>query len=116
MIIRLAKHSGYCFGVKRAITSALDAANLHQKVFTIGPLIHNPQIVEHLQKLGIEVATEIDKVKDSTVIVRSHGICKEEMQTLQSGKNIIIDATCPYVSRTHEIVSQLVKEGYPVYI
>lgn len=116
MIVRLAKHSGYCFGVKRAITMALDAANIHSHIYTIGPLIHNPQIVQSLAEQGIVVANDVSAVQNATAIIRSHGISKIEMERLEQNANTIVDATCPYVSRTHEIVSQLVKEGYPVYI
>ncbi len=116
MIIRLAKHSGYCFGVKRAITIALDAANLNHKVYTIGPLIHNPQFVKGLSDLGVEVTEDWQNIKDSTVVIRSHGISKEQLKVLYANNNNVIDATCPYVSRTHELVGKLTHEAYPVLI
>jgi len=116
MIIRLARHSGYCFGVKRAINIALDAIKAGKQVYTIGPLIHNPQIVKKLEEQGIKVAYESGHLVDSTVIIRSHGIGKTELGQLKHNGNQVIDATCPYVSRTHEIVSTLVEESYPVFI
>ncbi len=116
MIIRLAKHSGYCFGVKRAITMALDAANLNNKVYTIGPLIHNPQIVSSLAEQGIEVADDFSKIRNSTVVIRSHGISKDQLGVLLENKNKVIDATCPYVSRTQELVEKLVMQDYPILI
>ncbi len=116
MIIRLAKHSGYCFGVKRAITIALDAANTNHSVCTIGPLIHNPQIVECLSRQGIMVEEDVEGISNSTVIIRSHGISKHELARLETAGNKVIDATCPYVSRTHEIVTMLTSESYPILI
>lgn len=116
MIIRLAKYSGYCFGVKRAITMALDAANLQENVYSLGPLIHNPQIVESLTEHGVQVARDASEPKDCTVVIRSHGISKNELDTLQSGRNDIVDATCPYVAKAQEIMSKLASDGYPVII
>lgn len=115
-IVRLAQHSGYCFGVRRALNLALEAKNDEKPVFTLGEIIHNPQIVEQLANKGIRVAKQAASVKDSRVIIRSHGITKTELQTLADNGNEIIDATCPYVKRTHEILQKLVAEGYPVLI
>lgn len=116
MIIRLAQHSGYCFGVKRAIGLALDAAQDGKTIYTLGPIIHNPQIVKSLESKGIVAVEDISGVRDSVVVIRSHGITRQELETLQSNGNTIIDATCPYVKRTHEIVSNLVAESYPIMI
>lgn len=114
--IRLARHSGYCFGVRRAIQMALAASQSERSVFTLGEIIHNPQIVSELDNKGIKVARLASELKDSVVIIRSHGITKAEMAILQENGNEIIDATCPYVNRTHELMQQLVAEGYTVWI
>jgi (E)-4-hydroxy-3-methyl-but-2-enyl pyrophosphate reductase len=116
MIIRLARHSGFCFGVKRAIQIALDAADNNQPIYTLGPLIHNPQSVENLRQHGILMAEKAEDLHDSTVIIRSHGITLQERETLLQNGNTLIDATCPFVSRAQEYVSQLCAEGYPVII
>ena len=116
MIIRLAKHSGYCFGVKRAIGLALDAVKDGKTIYTMGPIIHNPQFVKSLEAKGIVAVDEINEVVDSVVVIRSHGVTRQESEILKNNGNTVIDATCPYVKRTHEIVSNLVAESYPVMI
>lgn len=116
MIIRLARHSGFCFGVKRAIKLALDAADEQHPIYTLGPLIHNPQSVENLRQHGILMADKAEDLHDSTVIIRSHGITLQEREILLRNGNKLIDATCPFVSKAQEYVSQLCAEGYPVII
>lgn len=114
--IRIANYLGYCFGVKRAIQMAKDAILTEKPVYTLGELIHNPAIVQELEEQGIHIANKAEEVKNSTVIIRSHGITKEEYKILKKNNNEIIDATCPYVKRTHTILKHLVKEDYPVLI
>ena len=116
MIIRLSRFSGYCFGVKRAVTMALEAQKENGEVFTVGELIHNPATVQGLEERGIKVADDPAALKHQTVIIRSHGIPKSELELLDANHNAIIDATCPYVKRTHEIIRNMVEEGYPVWI
>lgn len=103
--VLLAKHSGFCFGVRRAIQLALDANQPGDKVCTLGELIHNPQIVGKLAEQGIRLCGE--DVSNSKVIIRSHGASKEVLAKLLSRGNEIIDATCPYVKRAQEMVSSM---------
>lgn len=114
--MRLAEHSGFCFGVRRAIQMALDARAKGLRVCTIGELIHNPQIVLELAEKGIRSCGDASGIHDSTVIVRSHGITKQEMEILRKNGNSIIDATCPYVKRTQELVQEMSALSYPVMI
>ncbi|HRY83679.1 MAG TPA: 4-hydroxy-3-methylbut-2-enyl diphosphate reductase [Candidatus Cloacimonadota bacterium] len=118
MKIFRAQFSGFCFGVKRAIKMAEEAwlANSGKAIYTLGELIHNPQIVAELKAGGIQSADRASELKDSIVIIRSHGITKAEKATLVANGNILIDATCPYVNRTHELISNMVAENYPVFI
>jgi 4-hydroxy-3-methylbut-2-enyl diphosphate reductase len=75
MRVFVVKDAGFCFGVKRAIRLASNAARKSKKkVYTLGPLIHNPQVVEALRKKGVEVAEKLNKIEKGTVIIRSHGI------------------------------------------
>jgi 4-hydroxy-3-methylbut-2-en-1-yl diphosphate reductase len=111
----LARHSGFCFGVKRAIQMALDAAGT-QPIYTLGPLIHSPQMVRELQEKGIQPVEDPETLHDSTVIIRSHGITLADRETLIRNGNTLIDATCPYVSKTHDNVRQLCAEGFPIII
>lgn len=116
MILRLAASSGFCFGVRRAIQMALDAAKGRDVVYSIGELIHNPQFVKELEEQGILVARDVKNVSNSMVVIRSHGITREDLQILQNQGNTIIDATCPYVSRTHELIQTAIDDGYEVII
>lgn len=116
MILRLAASSGFCFGVRRAIQMALDASEGRDVVYSLGELIHNPQFVTELEEQGIRVINDAADLHDSVVIIRSHGITREELLLLQAQGNTIIDATCPYVSRTHELIQTAIKEGYEVFI
>lgn len=112
--IQLAQHSGFCFGVRRAIQMALDARTEGKDVCTFGELIHNPQIVRELEQQGIGVCDEVQSIQNKVVVIRSHGITKTELEALQTGNNQIIDATCPYVKRAQEIVASM--SDYPVMI
>jgi 4-hydroxy-3-methylbut-2-en-1-yl diphosphate reductase len=105
MKILLAEHSGFCFGVRRAVQMALDAKNEDGDVCTMGELIHNPQVVNELARQGIEVCENLRDIRNKTVVIRSHGISKNEFQTLRDSENKIIDATCPYVKRAQELVA-----------
>jgi len=114
--IRLAPFSGFCFGVRRAIQLAQSAKISDKPVYTLGELIHNPGIIKDLEKQGIHTVYNASEIKNSTVIIRSHGITQEEYNKLQENNNEIIDATCPYVNRTHTIMQKMADEGYPVLI
>jgi 4-hydroxy-3-methylbut-2-enyl diphosphate reductase len=114
--IIVAPHAGFCFGVERAIELAERASEYTKegkRVFTYGPLIHNPQEIERLKTLGVEVL-EDEKLLDenSVLILRSHGIPPQKERALKAKGVKIIDATCPYVKAVHEAVQKLVDEGY----
>ncbi len=110
MNILLAEHSGFCFGVRRAVQMALEAKEHDGDVCTLGELIHNPQVVNELTRLGIEVCDDAGKIKNKSVVIRSHGISKNELDTLVRSGNKIIDATCPYVKRAQELVAAHTQE------
>ncbi len=116
MSVKIAKNSGFCFGVKRAIKIAFEAARSNDDIITLGPIIHNPQMVEKLAEEGIVSVNNLDEINDRPTIIRSHGIKKEILQQLKDGEIDIINATCPYVSKTQEYGEQLSKEGYTVII
>jgi len=116
MLIRLSKFSGYCFGVKRAVSMALEARKNADEVFTLGELIHNPSTVRELEARGIKVANEASELHNSTVVIRSHGVPRKDLELLRSNGNTVVDATCPYVNRIHDIIKEMVDAGYPVWI
>jgi 4-hydroxy-3-methylbut-2-enyl diphosphate reductase len=106
--IKIADNAGFCFGVKRAIDLAEKIADKKLKVYTLGPIIHNPQEVKRLAKNGIKILKNPNKVKNSFIILRTHGIPFELHKKLEENKIInIIDATCPFVKRTQNIVKKL---------
>lgn len=116
MIIKIAKNSGFCFGVKRAINLALEASSDYSEIVTLGPLIHNPQMVNKLAEHGIYNVDSIDKIRNCPVIIRSHGIEKNVKDRLEKLAIPIIDATCPFVSSTQDYAQMLSSEGYKIII
>jgi len=118
MEIIVAKHAGFCFGVRRAVNLAEKAVEelSNGPIYTDGPIIHNPQEVNRLRSKGIIPASFEEFGEGSTVIIRSHGIPPDRERALRRKGLNIIDATCPYVKAVHEAVTTLVKEGYFVVI
>ena len=117
MEILIAKNAGFCFGVKRAINMAHDCAQgPHGNIYTLGPIIHNPQVVKELEKSGISKIDNVEDIHDGTVIIRSHGVTSGQMKLIQEKGLEVIDATCPFVKKTHEYVELLTREGYSVIV
>lgn len=116
--IKLAKHAGFCFGVKRAVNLALKTAaeNKDQKISTLGPLIHNPQVIEELSGQGIIDVAKPQKVSSGIVIVCSHGMHPQVLEKLKKKKVNIVDATCPFVKKIEWTVQKLKKDNYPIII
>ncbi len=106
MKVKLAKTAGFCSGVKNAVDIVLRTAlNKKGPIYTWGPLIHNPQVVEFLRGQGIDVAQNTDILDDkTTVVIRSHGIPPDVRNELKNTGSIICDATCPKVARVQSIV------------
>jgi len=100
--IRLAETAGFCMGVRRAVDMVLDLAQHkgERRIYTYGPLIHNPQTVDLLRKRGIIPAQDLDEIEEgTTVIIRAHGISPREREMLKKKGVMIVDATCPKVGR-----------------
>jgi len=114
MKIELASSYGFCYGVKRAI----EIAEQHQNSFTYGPLIHNKDEINRLKTgFNIGLVEKIEDIKnDNVVVIRTHGIPKDELAVLKQQENQVIDATCPYVTTPQNIVAKMSKEGYSVVI
>lgn len=114
MKIELASSYGFCYGVKRAI----EIAEEHKNSFTYGPLIHNKDEINRLKDgFNIGLIENLEEIEnDSTVVIRTHGIPKDELNHLKKQKNKIIDATCPYVTTPQNIVEKMSAEGYSVVI
>jgi 4-hydroxy-3-methylbut-2-enyl diphosphate reductase len=117
MKIILAKTAGFCMGVRRAVELALDAANKEQgPIYTFGPLIHNPQVLDLLKEKGISVLTEIPDRAAGTVIIRAHGVPPESRDALKKAGLNVIDATCPRVIKVQTIIRKHAREGYAIII
>ena len=117
MKLLVAKSAGFCFGVKRAMDMAREAARKHPKrLHTLGPLIHNPQAVEYLENLGVKVKERVEDVPGGTVIFRSHGVSLQDLTKARKRRLRIIDATCPMVKRAQRFAKFLHKHGYTLLI
>ena len=118
MKVRIAKTSGFCFGVKRAFEIALREAKMTESgnVFTDGPLIHNPQALERLQNQGIKILEEIKRNIKGTIIIRSHGVSPERRKELEKTGAKIVDATCPKVKKVQSVIGQYAQKGFYVVI
>jgi 4-hydroxy-3-methylbut-2-enyl diphosphate reductase len=115
-----AKRAGFCFGVKRAIDIAFDTAEKKKAgVYTLGPIIHNPQVVERLQTMGVRSVNSVRDLarKDpKAVIVRTHGVTENIMNSLSKNGHAVIDATCPFVKKAQHYAKLLKEEGYKIII
>jgi 4-hydroxy-3-methylbut-2-enyl diphosphate reductase len=117
MEVFVVKDAGFCFGVKRAIRLASSAVSKDKYgVYTLGPLIHNPQVVEALKQKGVEVAGKLDEIRKGTVIIRSHGVHPEVLARIKKRGLKIIDATCPFVRRAQNMAKLLHHQGYQVVV
>ncbi|MFQ5781137.1 MAG: 4-hydroxy-3-methylbut-2-enyl diphosphate reductase [Nitrospiria bacterium] len=118
MKVIVAENAGFCFGVKRAVKMAFDAAETKtEKVQSLGPLIHNPQVVARLAETGVERVEVLDQVQEGTVILRSHGVSSPQVVQDARAKGLnVIDATCPFVTNAQRYTKQLVDEGYQVIV
>jgi len=115
--IYIAEYAGFCFGVERAINIVEEQAEIKTNVSTLGPIIHNPQVVQKFEKSGVGVAKTPEELgeKDS-VVLRSHGITKDVHETLKKNKVDIVDATCPFVNKAHEEAAKLSRNGYTMIV
>lgn len=120
MEITVAKSAGFCFGVQRAVDSVYKELEENSgKIYTFGPIIHNEQVVEDLNKKGIEVIDTVEQlkeIKEGTVVVRSHGVAKEIYDILEQQKLKMVDATCPFVKKIHNIVLDESNNGKTIII
>ncbi|MBP3600406.1 MAG: bifunctional 4-hydroxy-3-methylbut-2-enyl diphosphate reductase/30S ribosomal protein S1 [Clostridia bacterium] len=112
MKITLAETAGFCFGVNRAVNIVYDLLEKGEKVCTLGPIIHNPQLVEELSQRGVRIVESPDEAdKAETLVIRSHGVSKEVYNKSEHFGIKLADATCPFVAKIHSIVSEKSREG-----
>lgn len=119
MEVRIAENAGFCFGVKRAMNMAWDELEnkTSNNVYSLGPLIHNKQAVDKYKEKGLMEMDSLDKIpSDSKLIIRSHGVGKKIYTESESKNMDIVDTTCPFVKKIHDIVKEFSNKGYKIII
>ncbi len=117
MKITLAKSAGFCFGVDRAVKTLEELANSGNKVCTLGPIIHNPQVVSSFQQKGVDYIDDIKSAKpDTTVVLRTHGVEISIPEYCEKNNIKYIDAACPFVKKIHKIALENTADGSTLFI
>ena len=115
--VEVAAHAGACFGVERALQLVKDTrAQAQGAVSTLGPLIHNPRVVDELEACGVKAVAELEDAPAGTLVLRTHGVRPELEQAARARGLQVVDATCPFVKRVHKSVALLADEGYAVVV
>ncbi|MCX4269281.1 MAG: 4-hydroxy-3-methylbut-2-enyl diphosphate reductase [Lachnospiraceae bacterium] len=122
MEVRVAKSAGFCFGVKKAVEAVyqqLQNNTKHLTIYTYGPLIHNEEVVRDLEAKGVRVLNdeaELEKLPEGIVVLRSHGVEKRIYKKLEEKNLKVVDTTCPFVKKIHQIVEKYSEEGYQIVV
>ena len=119
MKVKLAKSAGFCFGVEKAVNTVYEEAKKGDEiVYTLGPIIHNEEVVKDMKKRGVESVKieDLDSLPKGTVIIRSHGVSRDIYNFVKQSGHRVVDATCPFVKKIHAIVSVQSGKGNTVVI
>ena len=116
MGIEIARHAGFCMGVRRAVDRTLEAAESGGEIVTFGEVVHNPQVIEKLEAMGVYAIHSCEQAAGKTVIIRSHGVSPDITRQLEQTARQVIDLTCPFVARLHDVVSRYSADGSPVIL
>jgi 4-hydroxy-3-methylbut-2-enyl diphosphate reductase len=117
MQVKIARTAGFCWGVRRTVDKVMEVANVRRSVVTLGPVIHNPQAVERMRERGVGTVNEIaDVAGGTTVVVRTHGAVKAELDSAKERGLEVVDGTCPYVKYPQAMARRYSREGYHVVI
>ncbi len=116
MEIYRAKCMGFCYGVRRAMKMVMDTAAEGKPAATLGPLIHNPQVVARLAEKGVPSLSDLSEFDNKIVIIRSHGVGPSCYNDIKCKNLSLIDATCPFVMRNQQITKELVAQGHQVVL
>ena len=119
MKVELAKSAGFCFGVEKAVNTVYEEAKKgNDIVYTLGPIIHNEEVVKDMKKRGVKAVKieDLASLPKGTVIIRSHGVSREIFNFVKRSGHRVVDATCPFVKKIHAIVSVQSGKGKTVVI
>jgi 4-hydroxy-3-methylbut-2-enyl diphosphate reductase len=118
MDVKIARTAGFCWGVRRTVDQVMDVADhADGPVVTLGPIIHNPQAVARMQEKGVRTVNAIAEVDaGTTVVVRTHGAVKTELEVAERRDLEVVDGTCPYVKYPQAMAQRLSRDGYHVVI
>lgn len=114
--IRVAESAGFCFGVKRAIEMAYEAIGVEPKLYSYGQLIHNKTVTDDLASKGLEIVESLDGLTEGTLLIRSHGVGKALYDEAEAKGLKILDGTCPFVKKIHNIVHDKLAEDLGIII
>ena len=116
MKIEVAAHAGFCFGVRRSVSAVDGLLASGKRITTLGPVIHNPAVIEGMKARGVVVAEEKEEVEGDTVVIRAHGAPKSVHDYFLKKGMEVVDTTCPFVERIHRRVREASAQGIPVLI
>ena len=114
--IRVAESAGFCFGVKRAIEMAYEAIGVEPKLYSYGQLIHNKTVTDDLASKGLQIVENLDGLTEGTLLIRSHGVGKALYDEAEAKGLKILDGTCPFVKKIHDIVHDKLAEGLGIIV
>jgi 4-hydroxy-3-methylbut-2-enyl diphosphate reductase len=114
MKVVLAKSSGFCMGVKRAVDTAKTVYG--KDVYILGEIIHNQTVVSDIKKLGTTIIEDVEEIDKGTLIIRSHGVGKSVLKRIEEKGLNVINCTCPFVMKTQKIIEEYYEKGYKIVI
>lgn len=118
MNIIVGKNAGFCFGVKRAVEGSLKEITNNKKIYCLGELVHNKEVINKLQEKGIIFIDDINEIKsdNAKLIIRAHGVEQKVYKDIRNKKIELIDFTCPFVAKIHKIADDYQKKGYYIFL
>jgi len=116
MKIIKANNMGFCFGVKRAMDAVEDAISSGEQIYTLGPIIHNEEVLADLEKRGVKAINDLNEVDSGTIVIRAHGVPGSVLRLAKKKGLKIIDATCPFVKNVQKIAKSMEDSGLKVII
>ncbi|MEW6170562.1 MAG: 4-hydroxy-3-methylbut-2-enyl diphosphate reductase [Candidatus Omnitrophota bacterium] len=114
--INLAKSAGFCFGVKRALAIAFETAKCGQKVYMLGDIVHNEDVVKDIKKTGVKKIKKLSCGTNKILLIRAHGACQNILTKAKKLGYKIVDATCPMVKEIHKIARNMEQDGYKIIV